>query len=267
MLMPTSFVINNKYEILNKLGNGSFGSIYKAVNIHKSEFVAIKVERINSPFKMLKNESYVYNHLGTLSCIPAIKWFGHDEQNYYMVVQLLGPSLKDVLINNGAFSKHSSLTIAVHILSIIQYIHSKGFIHRDIKLDNFLFKNTSNFNMLYVIDFGLCTHIPRNKTPNKTTELIGSPLYASLNAHNKIELHMRDDIISLFYMTCHLELGTLPWLNDNQMNDIIEKKKNLNGLMNSIFYRTLLNCYAFEFNETPNYTLIKRRLLENSNVT
>ena len=60
-------VINNKYKIIEKLGAGCFGEIYKGENIRTKERVAIKVEPISNNLKLLKNESVVYQYLAMYS--------------------------------------------------------------------------------------------------------------------------------------------------------------------------------------------------------
>ena len=97
-------VINHKYKIIEKLGAGCFGEIYKGENIRTKERVAIKVEPISNNLKLLKNESVVYQYLAGLQGVPVVKWFGKDTINYYMVLNLLGDSLQTLLINKKTFS-------------------------------------------------------------------------------------------------------------------------------------------------------------------
>ena len=59
-------IINNKYKILEKIGEGAFGSIYKGQNIRTQELVAIKVEPINNETKLLKNECTIYQYSGII---------------------------------------------------------------------------------------------------------------------------------------------------------------------------------------------------------
>ena len=69
-------VVANKYEIREKLGEGNFGAVYKGINVHTGNPVAIKIESINSPAKLLKNETKIYHYLGKMPGIPELKWFG-----------------------------------------------------------------------------------------------------------------------------------------------------------------------------------------------
>ena len=79
-------IISNKYEILEQIGEGGFGKIYKGRNIRTGEKVAIKVEPIENQTKLLKNETKIYQYLASGEGIPKIKWFGVDDKNNYMVV-------------------------------------------------------------------------------------------------------------------------------------------------------------------------------------
>ena len=82
-------LVNKKYRIIEKIGEGNFGLIYKGENIRTRELVAVKVEPIEKELKLLKNESIIYQYLNNLECTPNVKWFGKDEDNYYMVINLL----------------------------------------------------------------------------------------------------------------------------------------------------------------------------------
>jgi serine/threonine protein kinase len=121
-------LINNKYILQEKIGSGSFGSIYKSINTRTKEIVAIKVEPIKNGTKMLKNESIIYQYLGSKQGIPHIKWFGKDERNYYMVINLLGKSLEQLKSEKSTFSLKLTLQIGIQIiflfiLNCIAYYH------------------------------------------------------------------------------------------------------------------------------------------------
>ena len=261
-------IINNKYKIISKIGEGTFGTIYKGENMNTSELVAIKVEPIEKNTKLLKNETIIYNYLNnnniksvtTIEGIPMVKWFGKDEKNYYMVMNLLGDSLEKRINQFRTFSLKLVLQIGIKIIFLLKVIHDKGLIHRDIKPDNFLL-GLKNEKKIYVIDFGFCKCYNRDRRhieEKEVNNLIGSQMYASINAHNFIELSRRDDLESLGYMLAYFYLGNLPWQNIEENEKIKKLKENIINnvnlpdiLVNYIKYVRLLN-----FNETPNYYLI-----------
>lgn len=253
-------LINNKYEILNKIGEGSFGSIYRGKNIRTNEYVAIKAKSIKNKIKMLKNKSNIYMYLNGYQGIPQIKWFGKDENYYYMVINLLGLSLQTIRQNYQSFSLTLVLKIGIQIVNILLTLHDKGFIHRDIKPDNFLF-DINKSNQIYLIDFGICKRYI-NESGNHIKEkniygLIGSNNYTSIYSHEKMELSRRDDLKSLFYVLLFLYYGKLEWSNENEKN-IIQSKRYITE--NRFIPEPLLNFIKYirrlRFEERPNYIMI-----------
>jgi len=131
-------LIGNKYILLELIGSGSFGSIYKGENVRTKEKVAIKVEPVKNETRLLKNETIIYNRLSNKPGIPDIKWYGKDDENYYMVLNLLGESLESLKERKGSFSLKTTLQMGINILDLLLTIHEAGLIHRDVKPDNFL---------------------------------------------------------------------------------------------------------------------------------
>jgi serine/threonine protein kinase len=254
--------INKKYRIIGKIGEGAFGLIYKGENIRTKELVAIKVEPIEKDMKLLKNESVIYQYLNNVEGVPFVKWFGKDEKNYYMVINLLGESLQSIK-NNSTFSLTSVLQIGIQVILLLKTIHEKGLVHRDIKPDNFLLGLNSQRKRIYIIDFGLCKSYITNDEHNpikKTNNLIGSLTYASINTHNCIELSRRDDMESLGYMLVFFYLGTLPWQEFTSENiDMIKKSKEditSNDKLPQILVNYIKYVRSLEYEEKPNYFLI-----------
>ena len=254
-------VINNKYKLIEKIGQGSFGSIYKGQNIRTNEYVAIKVEAIENNLKLLKNESTIYQYLNNISYIPSIKWFGKDNCNYYMVINLLGKSLQEIKNKKHIFSLTLTLQIGIQIINLLKTIHDKGLVHRDIKPDNFLLGLNREIKNIYIIDFGFCkpyikdnVHIVQNKTQN----LIGSKTYASINAHKLLGLSRRDDLESLGYMLIYFYLGALSWQNVLELEQIVKLKLCIieNNKLPKVLIDYIKYIRGLEFEETPDYFLI-----------
>jgi len=211
----------NKYTIVEQIGRGSFGSIYRGKNNRTGELVAIKAESIKDGQNLLVNESRVYQYLKNCKGVPTIKWFGKDDINYYMVINLLGKSLYEMKIASLISSSDVSKLI-VQAISILESIHDKGLVHRDIKPDNFLYSN----NQLYLIDFGFCKTYIKNGVHNEVTRtsgLVGSLNYASINSHRRMSLSRRDDMESLGYVIAFITRG-LEWSDLTYENEIEQKK-------------------------------------------
>lgn len=261
-------LINNKYKIINEIGKGSFGIIYKGENIRTREKVAIKVETIEHGTYLLKNESIIYRYLNNMASIPSVKWFGKDDTNYYMVINLLGNSLQNIKDTICCFTLNDALKIGIYLINLIQNIHEKGLVHRDIKPDNFLF-GLDDTSKIYIIDFGFCKsyvgddeHIPMKKTSN----LIGSRTYASINAHNFDEISRRDDLESLCYTLMYLVQGKLDWQITSSYNHEHPKLANLRirdmkinmieSSEPSVFINSLKYIRTLQFEEKPDYAYL-----------
>jgi len=257
----TEHIIANKYKLLEKIGEGSFGSIYKGENTRTKELVAIKVEPIENNTKLLKNESTIYQYLIGNEGLPNVKWFGKDKINYYMVLNLLGDSLQSLKERRNHFSLKLVLQIGIQIINLLRMVHNKGLVHRDIKPDNFLLGLNNKNKQIYIIDFGFCkTFLNDNKHIDikKTNNMIGTNNFASINAHEFTELSRRDDLESLGYMLIYFYIGELVWSNysNNEMIKIVKYNiKNDESIPKIILtYFQIIRC--LEFKEVPKYELL-----------
>jgi predicted Ser/Thr protein kinase len=148
--------VGNKYRLGRKLGSGSFGEIYLGTNVQTNEEVAIKLENVKTKHPQLLYESKLYRILQGGTGIPNVKWFGVEGDYNVLVMDLLGPSLEDLFsFCNRKLSLKTVLMLADQMINRVEFVHSKSFLHRDIKPDNFLMGLGKRANQVYMIDFGL----------------------------------------------------------------------------------------------------------------
>ena len=204
-----------KYKIIKKLAEGAFGDVYIGSNITTKDPVAIKVEPRKIAKPLLENEAYFLFQLRGVG-IPEVLSFGRKKKYNILIEPLLGKSLFDIFNERR---KHMNLAdiclIAKQILDRIQWVHSKGFVHRDIKPDNFLI-GRKDPNVIYLIDFGLSKKYKSDKTGKHlkfsfTGKLTGTVRFASANALRGGEQSRRDDLESIAYMIIFFMRGKLPW--------------------------------------------------------
>uniref|UniRef100_A0A6N2NK19 non-specific serine/threonine protein kinase n=1 Tax=Salix viminalis TaxID=40686 RepID=A0A6N2NK19_SALVM len=156
----------------------------------------------------------------------------------------------------------------------IEYMHAKGFLHRDIKPDNFLMGLGRKANQVYVIDFGLAKryrdttthqHIPYRE--NKS--LTGTARYASGNTHLGNEQSRRDDLESIGYVLLYFLRGSLPWqglktaTKKQKYDKICETKLStpIEVLCKSHpveFASYFHYCHSLTFDQKPDYGFLKR---------
>lgn len=253
-------VIGQKYKIVEQIGEGNFGIVFKGINIKNNEFVAIKVENNARKSRVLNNEAKILKHLSGLDCVPKFNWFGAFENHRFIVMQLLGKTLLDYKDIKNTLSLSICLQVFEKIINIFNSIHGRGIIYRDIKPENFIF-DLDNLNKIYIIDFGLATtyidgnnkHVEEDKTGHYT----GTIRYSSINIHEGYNHSRRDDLISVGYMFLYLLLGNLPWMGidddniKNKFNTIMKIK--IKDLNNNIFREYFKECYDLQFKEKPNY--------------
>jgi serine/threonine protein kinase len=252
-------MISNKYEIIEKLNEGSFGQVFKGKHVRTGELVAVKIER-KSGISSLKNEAKIYQYLSKEPGFLHLKWYQTDEQYNYLVIDLLVCSLTRLIKIKGTLDLKIVIQLGIQMIKRIETLHNKYLLHRDIKPDNFMLGSNKQ---LYLIDFGLCKRYDYNgqhieETQNKTKTIIGSLNFVSLNVHNGIEPGRRDDLESCIYIILFLlQDGELSWLKEKAINKIVYLKEQLTNNLDhsySPFIKEMLaKIRNMAFQEAPNY--------------
>jgi len=235
-----------EYIVDRKLGKGGFGQVFIGRRVQQTKhkdgananFVALKFEHRSSkgcnygpPY-----EWSVYQSLGGVHGIPKVHYKGRQGDYYIMVMDMLGPSLWDVWNSQGqVMSQEMVACIAVEALSILKDLHLKGYVHGDVKPENFLLgqAGSPNEKRLYLVDLGLATrwkdsvcgtHVEYDQRPDVFR---GTVRYASVHAHLGRTASRRDDLESLAYTLLFLLKGRLPWQGyqgDNKGYLVCKKK-------------------------------------------
>ncbi|KAJ4835502.1 Casein kinase 1-like protein hd16, partial [Turnera subulata] len=190
--LPEKVQVGNSpvYRVEKKLGKGGFGQVYvgRRVSVPNTNErtgpgaveVALKFEHENSKGcnHGPPHEWAVYGTLGGCHGVPRVHYQGRQGDYYIMVMDILGPSLWDVW-NSGSHPMSIEMVacIAIEALSILQEIHSKGYVHGDVKPENFLLgpPGTPEEKKLFLVDLGLATrwkessngrHVPYDQRPD-----------------------------------------------------------------------------------------------------
>uniref|UniRef100_A0A7N0T5C9 non-specific serine/threonine protein kinase n=1 Tax=Kalanchoe fedtschenkoi TaxID=63787 RepID=A0A7N0T5C9_KALFE len=214
------------YRVERKLGKGGFGQVYVGRRISSAGpgpiEVALKFEHRSSKGcnRGPPNEWQVYTALSGSHGVPRLHYKGRHGDFYIMVMDMLGPSLWDVW-NNSAHTMSIEMVacIAIESVSILEKIHSKGYLHGDVKPENFLLgpPGTPEEKRLFLVDLGLATrwrestsglHVEYDQRPDVFR---GTVRYASVHAHLGRTGSRRDDLESLAYTLVFLLRGRLPW--------------------------------------------------------
>lgn len=220
MELNNNKTISDEYEIIKKIGYGSFGEVFLTKINQNNKYVASKIEEKSTKTNKIHDEYLIYKELnkkGIHKGIPNIYAYYETPKYNILVMELLGDNL-DAIFNN--FNKKLNLStvlkLGYDIINLIEHVHNSGYIHRDIKPNNFMFGINKNKYNLYILDFGLSKkYIKHNKHIDYKTNksLIGTARYTSINIHLGFEPSRRDDLESIGYMLIYFLKGSLPWQN------------------------------------------------------
>lgn len=135
--------LSRQWKLTNVIGSGTFGVVCEAVDLVTHQPVAVKMEPANSPYALLEKEFelYRYIHEGAQNIrgFPKMHHLGECGPYRYMVMDRLGPSLKDLWVASGyRFVTSFALKAGIQILDRLEHVHNMGIVHRDIKPDNIM---------------------------------------------------------------------------------------------------------------------------------
>ena len=268
-------LVFSKYKPVKKLGEGSFGKVYKAE--YNSQYYAIKFEDREEGQDLLQNEATIMSYLKGNPHIPKVRSYGFKGNYNILVMQLLDKSLEDIFNIRKKFSFKTGAMLGYQMLTVLQYIHEKHIIHRDIKPDNFVLGSGELNAYLYLVDFGLAKKYRSSKTLKqypyiKKKKLTGTARYASIHAMEEMEQSRRDDLEAVGYVLMYFIRGNLPWQglklksNEDRYKKILDKKKEVSTAelcseCPRIFFDYVDYSKKLGFAEEPNYELYKKKFL------
>ena len=268
----------NRFKILGKLNQGSFGKVHKGFDTERNKFVAIKVEKRKSN-DHLKKEALIYQKYANCKVNDSVKW--PEIHGYavlpkgvsFIVIDLLGPDI-DCIMKASPEARLPSYMVgylAYKMINLIKVFHSKGHVHRDIKPQNFVLEHYNDdrcpkFPEVFLVDYGLAkTYLKPDKSH---AELVhrngvgGTVRYTSINAHLGLEPSRRDDLQSLGYTLIYLALGSLPWQNRKKPEAMaIKMQTNIEALceplqepLKAAMMQYMFYVSSLMYHEEPDYT-------------
>jgi serine/threonine protein kinase len=267
-------LLDKTYSIVvnKQLGKGGFGQIYLGRNIKENFPIAIKVEEKGNRSHLFLEYEILKEIQG--DGIPRVYKFREGHHHNYLLMELLGKSIDKLFSDNKKqFSYKTIFEIGYQMIERIEYVHSKGYIHRDIKPGNFVIGKGDKSKIIYIIDFGLSKrYIDKNTDkhiPYKEGKgLTGTARYVSLFTHYGIEQSRRDDIEGIAYNLIYLARGKLPWQGVKTKNKKEKHKKIMESKLAFTpdilckdlpkeFVNLLKYSRELEFEEKPDYKDIK----------
>ena len=212
-------LLGNRYEIIEKIGNGGMATVYKAKCHVLNRYVAIKILRdeftTDSEFiKKFNTEAQSAASL-THPNIVSIYDVGNEDNLYYIVMELIqGKTLKDIIMEDGVLSWKWSVNIAIQIASALETAHRNNIIHRDIKPHNIIITEDG---MAKVTDFGIAKAVS-NSTITAFGTTIGSVHYFSPEHARGGYTDAKSDIYSLGIVMYEMLTGKVPFDADTPVS-------------------------------------------------
>lgn len=213
---PLIGILRNRYRIIKPLGQGGFGITYLAEDIERfNETCVVKQLTYQSPDSLASQqkvqdlftqEAQQLFQLGTHPQIPNLLAYFHEKGHQYLVQEFIeGPNLLQELKRNGVYSESKLRHFLRSILPVLDYIHTQGVIHRDLKPHNIMHRPADD--RYFIIDFGVTKQV---NTQDLTGTVLGSVGYAAFEQLQYGQAHPASDLYSLGVSCFHFLTGHDP---------------------------------------------------------
>jgi serine/threonine protein kinase/tetratricopeptide (TPR) repeat protein len=223
--LTTGSTFAGRYQIIEELGKGGMGKVYKAQDTEIKEKVAIKlikpeisadkktVERFQNELKFARK--IVHKNVGRMYDL------GKEEGNYYITMEYVeGQDLKGVIRQTKQLTIGTTISIAKQICEGLKEAHNLGVVHRDLKPSNIMIDKNGDAR---IMDFG----IARSTTGKGITDkgiMIGTPEYMSPEQVEGKEIDQRTDIYSLGIILYEMLTGRVPFEGDTALTVAVKHK-------------------------------------------
>ncbi len=202
----------NRYELLEKIGEGGMGIVYKAKCHLLNRFVAVKILKI----EFSKDEDFVARFKREASAVASVSHpsivnvydVGEENGINFIVMEYIsGKTLKQVIKENARMNPCKIVEIALQIAKALQCAHKNNIIHRDIKPDNIMITDD---NTAKVMDFGIAK-VSDSHTMTSSNKIMGSVYYFSPEQAKGLVVDCRTDIYSLGIVMYEMVTGKVPY--------------------------------------------------------
>lgn len=216
---PASYVRRKNYRMTRTLGEGTFGIVRLATWTvpHPPKTVAVKVipKRIlKGNLSLVESETNVVKELSHPNIVRLYDNFESKDKFYLVFEPAMGGEVFDRILQTGHLTEHEATHVVASVASALQYIHSHGFVHRDVKPENIMYLRPPEEDpesRIVLVDFGVAQHL--NPDGEKLHELAGSLGYAAPEVVAREPYGEAVDIWSLGAVTYVMLCGHMPYKN------------------------------------------------------
>lgn len=207
------------YSIERKLGRGGMAAVYLAIQQSFEREVALKVMSpvLNSDPSFttrFMREARIVAHMHHASIVPVFDVGEHQPHHYLSMEYLSGGDLKQKILQ-GRCDVQFAAEVCIAVSSALDLAHRKGFVHRDVKPENILFREDGT---PVLTDFGIARAIDTGTSLTMAGMLVGTPSYMSPEQVKGLELDGRSDIYSLGIVFYEMLTGGVPFRADSTLS-------------------------------------------------
>jgi serine/threonine protein kinase len=206
-----------RFTLEKLIAKGGFSSVWTAKD--KESELRVVAKCVRDPMHTSMLEARIYRDLSDTEGFP--KYYGCCTEDHclYIMIELLHRDLfYTYRCKRHKFTEEYIYSLGLQMFERIESLHALGFVHRDLKPSQFMYKRSSH--TVYLIDFNLARKYPRTfaYVSQHKGGLVGNLTYASLNAHTIGQQTRRDDCESLLYILLYLLKGNLPWQGSHEQS-------------------------------------------------
>ena len=229
-------VVNDRYELIKRIGRGGMADVFLARDILLDRDVAVKVlfpeHAIDPNFvERFRREAQAVAGLNHPNIVSVYDW-GQTGNTYFMAMEYVdGRTLAEALRRSGRLTAKSAATVAMAIANALAYAHRNNVVHRDIKPANILMGNDG---AIKVVDFGIARALDAGHDAGLTQDgaVMGTATYFSPEQAKGEGLDLRSDLYSLGIVLYELVAGRPPFSGESalataykQVNEMPERLK------------------------------------------
>jgi len=226
-------VLKDQYRIVELLGQGGMGSVYKGVNIPLRQDVAVKIMEpvVRKNLEQVKRfhvEALATSRLRHPNTVRVFDFGQENDGTIFLVMEFLeGRSLEEALLKDGRFSPKRALQVFRMTMGSLAEAHSYGIVHRDLKPSNIMLTDMPGaHDFVKVVDFGIAKILQgegMEKGLTKTGMIVGSPEYMSPEQIAGKAVDARTDLYSLGLVMYRLISGKLPYTGDTPITVMLKQ--------------------------------------------
>ncbi len=221
--------ISERYEILERLGEGGAGQVFKCKDTVLDKDVAIKILHVelNEMAARLHRESVALAKMKHDRIIAVTDFGKTDEGTVYLVTEYIpGRTLSQIIRESGPLAMEQALDVFIQICDGLAYAHQKGVLHRDVKPSNVIFTPEAHLRSLKILDFGIAQIQSEDQKLTKTGVGLGTPAYMSPEQSRGDPLDARADVYSMGCLMFETVTGAIPFRGESAVETILMHRDN-----------------------------------------